>query len=462
MSFKENFTEKFMEVSGRIGSEKHLVAIRDSFIAAMPITMAGSIAVLLNVFFRDIPTSMGWTGFAEAMQPLIDINGYVYFGTIAIMALFFAFTFGYNLSNAYKVNPLAGGIISFASFIATMPQSLNILTDITALDATTIEALSKAGLAVVRDGEMVSLETSQWGAIQLAYAGATGLFTALIVGFIATFTYIYFTKKNIMIKLPDTVPPAVNKAFAAIIPGTAAIYMSSLIAYLIFTLSGQPINDLISKYVQQPLMGLSQGVGSVILLTFLVQLFWFFGLHGHNVLAPVMDGIYGVALNENTAVYEATRNIAKLPWTWTRGSFDAYAQMGGSGVTLGLIIAIYLLSKREEHKTIAKLATPMGIFNINEPIIFGMPIVLNPTFVIPWLITPPICATIAYLATSAGLIPPVFLAVPWITPPGLYAYLATGGNLMAGLVSLFNLFISFLIWAPFVISANKIKVPEMK
>lgn len=80
-------------------------------------------------------------------------------------------------------------------------------------------------------------------------------------------------------------------------------------------------------------MGLSQGLGSVILLTFLVQLFWFFGLHGHNVLAPVMDGIYGVALNENTAIYEATKDIAQLPWTWTRGSFDAYAQMGGSGVT---------------------------------------------------------------------------------------------------------------------------------
>lgn len=99
----------------------------------------------------------------------------------------------------------------------------------------------------------------------------------------------------------------------------------------------------------------------------------------------------------------------------------------------------------------------MGVFNINEPIIFGMPIVLNPQFVIPWLIVPPICATIGYLATTAGLIPPVFLAVPWITPPGLFAYLATGGSFMAGLVSLFNLLVSFLIWLPFVISANKVK-----
>ncbi|WP_161941731.1 PTS transporter subunit EIIC, partial [Streptococcus suis] len=95
-----------------------------------------------------------------------------------------------------------------------------------------------------------------------------------------------------------------------------------------------------------------------------------------------------------------------LPWLWTRGSFDAYAQMGGSGVTLALILAIFIFSKREEYKTVARLSTPMGIFNINEPITFGIPMVLNPLFVIPWLIVPPVCATIAYLATSMGLIPP--------------------------------------------------------
>lgn len=455
-----NFSDKFMEISGKIGSQRHLVAIRDSFIAMMPITMAGSVAVLLNVFMRDIPTNMGWTGFAEAMQPIIDINGYVYFGTIGIMALFFAFTFGYNLSVMHKVNPLAGGLISFASFIATIPQSITISTTLENVSPENIDTLKEIGLTVVTTDATSSIEMSQWGAIALNYAGATGLFTALVIGFISTFVYAALTKRNITIKLPETVPPAVNKAFAAIIPGTAAIYVSAIVAYIAFTFTGLALGDLISTYIQKPLMGLSQGIGSVIFLTFLVQLFWFFGLHGHNVLAPVMDGIYGVALNENTAVYEATKNISELPWDWTRGSFDAYAQMGGSGVTLALLIAIFIFSKRGEHRTIAKLSAPMGVFNINEPIIFGMPIVLNPIFVIPWLIVPPICAAIGYVATATGLIPPVFLAVPWITPPGLYAYLATGGSLMAGLISIFNVFVAFLIWTPFVISANKIKPGE--
>ncbi|MDO5079612.1 MAG: PTS transporter subunit EIIC, partial [Streptococcus minor] len=321
-----SFSEKFMDIAGKIGSQRHLVAIRDSFIAMMPITMAGSVAVLLNVFLRDIPTGMGNPDFATAMAPIININGYVYFGTIGIMALVFAFAFGYNLSLMYKVNPLAGGLISFASFVSTIPQSLTISTPLPDASASLISNLKDLGLTITTMDGVSSLEASQWGAIALKYAGATGLFTALFVGFLATFVYATLTKRNIVIKMPDSVPPAVNKAFASIIPGTAAIYVTSIVAFLIFTMSGLSLSDLISKYVQIPLLGLSQGLGSVILLTFLVQLFWFFGIHGHNVLAPVLDGIYVVALTENTAAYEATRSVADLPYLWTRGSFDAYAQ----------------------------------------------------------------------------------------------------------------------------------------
>lgn len=460
MSFKDTFTEKFMEVSGRIGSQRHLGAIRDAFIAAMPITMAGSIAVLLNVFLRDVPVNLGWDGFASAMAPIVEINGYVYGGTIAVMAMFFAFSLGSNLAESYGVNSLAGGLISFASFIAVIPQTLNFTTDLTGVDSTTLSALSNFGLSVTSSTDAASLTTSGSGVLGLSYLGATGLFSALIIGMISTMIYSFLMNKNITIKLPDTVPPAVTKAFAAIIPGTVAIYVSAIIGYLAYTVTGLPLTDLISQYIQQPLMGLSQGLGSVIFLTFLVQLFWFFGLHGHNVLAPIMDGVYGAALNENTAVYEATRDIAQLPWDWTRGSFDAYAQMGGSGATIALIIGILWMSKREDHRTIAKLSAPMGIFNINEPVIFGMPIVLNPQFAIPWLITPPILATIAYLATSWGLVPPVFLAVPWITPPGLYAYLATGGSLAAGLLSIFNIVVAFFIYLPFVLMSNRVKAEE--
>ncbi|MGT2756995.1 PTS sugar transporter subunit IIC [Streptococcus ovuberis] len=447
------FMNKFMQIAGKLSSQKHLVVIRDSFIAMMPLTMAGSIAVLLNVFFRDVPNNLGWTGVAKALEPLITLNGYVYFGTIAITALIFSFAVGYNYSSIEKVNPIAGGLISFASFVATIPQTITIATDLTGLDKSVLSPLADLGLSL--NGS--TLEVSEWGAIKTAYAGATGLFAALLISMLASMIYCYLMKKNVTIKMPDNVPPAVNKAFAAIIPGTVAIYVSALIGYLPVLLANTPLNDLISTYIQRPLMNLSQGSFSVLLLSFLVQLFWFFGLHGHNVLAPIMDGVYGPALLENTTVYEATKDVTQLPWLWTRGSFDAYAQMGGSGVTIALIIAIFIFSKRKEYRTVAKLSAPMGVFNINEPITFGIPMVLNPLFAIPWLIVPPICCAIGYFATYTGLVPPVYLTVPWITPPGLYAFLATGNNLMAGLVSLFNVFVAFLIWAPFVIAANRVK-----
>ena len=448
--------DTFLKIAGKLGSQKHLIAIRDAFIAMFPLTMAGAIAVLLNVLVRDIPSNMGWSGFADAMKPLIELNGYVYFGTIAIMALAFVFALGYNRAQAEKLNPIAGGLVSFAAFISTIPQTLTIVTDVTGLDKSVLTKLADVGL-VVSDG---NLETSQWGAISVAYAGATGLFAAMLIGLLSAEVYIFFMKKKVIIKMPDSVPPAVNKAFASMIPGIVAIYVSAFIGYLATLLTGQALNDLISTHIQQPLMGLSQGWFSVVLLSFLVQLLWFFGLHGHNVLGPVLDGIYLPALLENTAAYEASKDVSQLPYLWTRGSFDAFGQMGGSGVTIALIIAIFLFSKKQEYRAVAKLSAPMGIFNINEPVTFGIPMVLNPLFVVPWLIVPPICVGIAYAATVAGLIPPVYVSIPWITPPGLYAFLATGGNVMAGLVSLFNVFVAFCIWSPFVIAANKVQAPQ--
>lgn len=417
--------QKFVPIATKLGSQKHLVAVRDAFISIMPITMAGSIAVLLNVFFRDLPTTWGMNDFVSAMAPIIGINGKVWWGTIAILSLVFVFSLGYNLSKAYDVNPLAGGLIAFASLITTIP------------DATAA--------------------IGGWGYFPWSYTNAGGLFTALFVGLVSTVIYAKLMKGNLIIRLPETVPPAVSKAFTAIIPGTAAIYVFGLIAYVCSTFAGMPLNDLISKYIQTPFLAISQGYFLVLITTLAVQVFWFFGLHGTNILGPVIDGVYLTALNANMQAYETNTPISQLPYIWTRGSFDAYAWMGGAGCTIALIIAIFLLSKREEQKAVAKMSAPMGLFNINEPVMFGLPIVLNPIYFIPFVIIPPILVSIGYFATAVGLVPPVFLVIPWIMPPVLYAYLATGGSIMAGLVALVNLVIAVLIWMVFVKIANKVE-----
>ena len=436
----ERFTawmeEYFVPVAAKIGSQKHLVAIRDAFIAIMPITMAGAFAVLLNVFVRDLPNQY-WPDMkiAETMSWLIGINGNVWWGSLAILSMAFVFALGYNLSKAYKTNALAGGLIAFSSFIAVTPQ------------IATVAGAGPDGADVVG-----------WGFLNWSYLSAAGLFTALIIGFIATIIYAKLMNKNVTIKLPDSVPPAVSKAFAAIIPGVIAIYACGILAYVVATVTGgMSIGDLILKYVQMPFLGLSQGLGAVLLVIVAVQLFWFFGLHGTNVLGALLDGTYLTCQLDNAAFFQAGK---AMPYIWTRGSFDAYVWMGGAGCTLALIIAIFIFSKRADSKAVAKLAAPMGAFNINEPVIFGMPIVLNPIYFIPWLLVPVVLTTIAYLATSFGLVPYIHVVVPWVVPPVIYAWLATGGSFAAALLALVNLAIGVAIWSVFVIVANRFDVEE--
>ncbi|MEG1475010.1 MAG: PTS sugar transporter subunit IIC [Longicatena sp.] len=450
--------EHFMPIAAKIGSQRHLVAVRDGFISIMPITMVGSIAVLLNVFFRDLPNEWWGVGnsFTTAMTQVINVNGNVYFGSIVILGLCFTFALGYHLAKSYDVNPIAGGVVAFAAVVACMGQGVSVTLDVANAPAAVTEFLTAAGATIAKG--TASLGT--WGNLGSNYTGSGGLFTCLIVGLLSTMIYVKLMIKKITIKLPDSVPPAVSNAFAAIIPGVIAIYVFAIVTQICVVTSGLYPNDLIVKYIQAPMLGLSQGFFSVILIVFLVQLFWFFGLHGSNVMAPIIEGVYTPALLDNLAVYNTTHSTEGMKYMWTRGSFDAYAQMGGSGVTLGLIIAIFFFSKRDDSKAVAKLSAPMGIFNINEPIIFGMPIVLNPVYLIPWLIVPPICAAIALGFTMAGIIPPVFVQVPWVMPVGFYAWMATGGNFMAALVSILCLGVSFVLWTPFVMLANRMQAKE--
>jgi PTS system, lactose/cellobiose family IIC component len=414
---------RFVPIAAKIGSQRHLVAIRDAFISIMPITMAGAVASLINVFVRDLPGMFGMTDFVNLMSPVISVNGNVWWGTTVILSLVFIVALGYNLANSYDVNPLAGGLIAISSYLVTTSQ--------------------------------MTLDGSLWGYFHWGAFGASALFTCLFVGLVSTSIYVWLTKKGFIIKMPDAVPPAVAKAFAAIVPGTITIYVFAIIAFIFNTYVGQSLNDWVFTTIQTPFMIFTQGLPSVIIVTLTVQLLWFFGLHGTNVLGPLLEGAWLTALTENNSAYMGGASISNLPYLWTRGSFDAYAWMGGAGCTLALVIALLVFSKREDEKAVAKVSAPMGIFNINEPVTFGLPIVLNPIYLIPWVLITPILVTIAYLFTAVGIIPPVFIQVPWIVPPVFYAFLATGGNFLAAGVALLNFVIAVILWSIFVKVANR-------
>ena len=411
--------EKYiLPTAAKIGAQKHLVALRDAFIGTLPATMAGSVAVMINAIIRDLPQEFVSTyaasleadkGIFAVLNVIIGINGFVWNGTLAIAGLIFAFSWGYNLAKAYNVNELAGGIVSLATLISGVAFAPNNTAE---LAVKVPEKIANAinGAEIGASIANNQLTVNPWGWLNLNHLNGNAFFTVMIMGALSTIIFCKLMQADLTIKMPDSVPPAVSKAFAAILPATIALYVVAIINFTVSKLSGgQLLIDLIQK-----------------------------GYEGKTGTAAVL-----AAIDDGKA------------YMWVRGSFDAFAWFGGSGGTIVLIIAILLFSKRADYLTVGKLSLGPGIFNINEPIMFGLPVVLNPIMFIPFVIAPLVATTIGWVATYLGLVAPVSQQVAWVTPPLLLSFLATGADWRAPIVALVCMVVTFLIWTPFVIAANK-------
>ncbi|WDF82953.1 PTS sugar transporter subunit IIC [Lacticaseibacillus pabuli] len=439
--------DKYMvPIATKIGSVRWLVALRDAFIAIMPATMAGAVATILNALLRDLPTQFGWTGFVNSMSGIIGVNGQVWTGTLAILGLIFAFTFGYQLAVQYKVEPITAGIVTLGTFLMSLPQGFTLnLTH--ALSKGSAASLTAAGAAV--DGKTVT----GWGYFNFGqFFGASGFFTVMIMGGLAAAMYIFLMKRNFTIKMPESVPPAIAKAFTGIIPATGAFYVIGIVTWAFGKLNVGTIIEWISKTIQEPLLGMSQGFWAVLLMTVLVQVFWFFGLHGTNVLGPVLDSIWLTAQVANINAYAQGH---ELPYMWTRNSFDLYVWIGGAGGTLMLLAAILLFSKRDDQRAVAKLSLAPGLFNVNEPVMFGLPIVLDPIYFIPFILAPVVMVAVAYGALTLGLVSPIKTQIVWSMPPIMNSLVATM-DWRAPILQIVNMAIGFVIYLPFVKVANRV------
>ncbi len=419
------FLERYLvPFASKVGAQRHLVAIRDGFVTIMPLILAGSFAVLLNsVIFK--PDSLFGKYFYPKGVPffndvLIPIMGNVWWGTLAIMALVLVFTIAYKLIQSYGYDGLPGAVISLAAYLALVPQ--------------VVSGKTEAGVA-----------WSAWGNFKWEFFNSGNVFAALIIALVSAEIYRFFLDKKLTIKLPDSVPPAVSRAFTAIIPGIVILFFFGLISFL-FSKANSDLFTWINQTLQRPMQNFSQGLGFALVYVVLIQIFWFFGLHGGNIMGPITSALYLPALLQNV---EGSHNI------FTSAFFDSFVHLGGTGATLGLIIAVLWMSKRQEDRAISKLSLPMGIFQINEPVMYGMPVVLNTFLLVPFLIIPPILTIIAYIATAIGLVPVTTVTVPWVTPPVIGAFLACGGSITAALVALVNLVLAIVVYIPFVKAAEK-------
>ena len=442
----ETIEKYLLPIASKISNQKFLIALRDSFIGTMPVVMAGSVAILLNAFLVDVPGQFGNTSIPQMFSFVVDINNLIFKGSLAIVSLLFIFSLGVNIAKIYNTDYLSSGIVALSAFIIAISNSITKTIQLPNADGQVLSELFKGIKDIAIDANNFSITVS--GVIPGAQINSNGYFTAMIVGFMACIIFGKLMNKNWTIKLPDTVPPAIAKPFLSIIPGFIALYSVSIFVYVFNKITGQILIDWIYKVLQTPLLGLSQSFLAVVLIAFLTQLFWFFGIHGGNVMAPIMEGLFGVTLLANM---EAFQNNQSIPYLWTSVSYGSFVWYG----TLGLLIAIFWKSRNSHYKEVAKLGIAPVLFNIGEPVMYGLPTVMNPLLFIPFLLSPSLMAAVSYLATSLGWVAPVTQNVTWVMPPVLYGFFSTGFDWRAIVLSLVNLAISIVVYLPFVKMADK-------
>lgn len=406
-----DFMEKhFLPIATKIGNQRHLVAIRDAFAVTMPLMILGAFAVLIN----NLPIP-GWTDFMNSVFSekvggafiWTKLGGNIWNGTFAVLGLMISFLVAYNLAKSYKIDPVASGIVSLASFF--------VIGGATGMDS-------------------------------------SGLFIALIVGIISTEIFRRLVgNPRLVVKMPDGVPPAVASSFAALFPAMITLIVFGFITTIFNAMHIESVVVSFYKAFQEPFQGLASSYPTALLLAFITPFLWFFGLHGANMIEPFMQTINAPAITANLAAFKAGKEI---PYVVNKPFFDSFVNMGGTGVTLGLLIAIFLVGRKSKsYMTVGKLSFAPGLFNINEPLTFGLPIVLNPILFIPYILTPIVCMTIAYVATVTGFMPACIAMPPWVTPPIIGAVIATA-SWQGGVIAALNLVVSVLIYSPFVYMAG--------
>ncbi|WP_028982954.1 PTS cellobiose transporter subunit IIC [Sporolactobacillus terrae] len=421
MNGLSNFLERyFMPVAGRLAGVKHLIALRDGIMLAMPLIIIGSVFLIL--------TSLPIPGYTDFMAAIFGAEwatklGYPINATFGIMGLVASFGIAYYLAEQYEVDALSAGIISLSAFLLATPFQIPYLPD-------------GASKSIMVDG-----------GIPVALMGSKGLFVAMIIAMLSTEIYRFFVNKEIVIKMPNGVPPAVSKSFVALIPGAVVILGVWLLRLLVEATSLGSLHDVVGIILAKPLAILGTSLIGSLIAVFLWGLLWSCGLHGGSIVGGVMSAIWLSAMDENRIAFQ---NHQPLPHVVTTQFFDLWVFIGGGGATLALVIIMLFRARSKQMKDLSRLTIAPAIFNINEPLIFGMPIVLNPVMIIPFILTPLLTVFATYIGMSLGWVAkPAGILVPWTMPPLISGYLATGGRISGAVMQLVDIVIAFVVYYPF-------------
>lgn len=404
-SFIEN---RISPVAGKISSQRHIMAIRDGFIAAMPFMIVGSF--LLVFVYPPFSAESSW-GFARSWlalsgkyesQILTPFNM-----TMGIMSIYITAAIAYNLARRYQLDPFMTAMLALMGFLLVSAPQAN-------------------------------------GNMPTVALGCVGIFTAVIVAIYVTELTRFLKHHNIGIRLPSQVPANIKQSFDLLIPILAVIITLYPISMGVQALFDQLLPQAIMALFQ-PLISAADSLPAILLAVLICHLLWFAGIHGSAIVSGMLQAFWLTNLGLNQ-----TDLAAGLPLThiMTEAFWNFLIVIGGSGATFGLVL-LFLRSKSVHLRAMGKLSLVPSMFNINEPVIFGTPIVMNPTFFIPFILSPMINAVVAYTAVTTNLLPHMISLVPWTSPAPIGAAWAMGWDFRVTVLVLLLMALSALIYYPF-------------
>lgn len=424
MSKKDAIFEKFGIIATRLGNQIHLRTLRDAFATFMPFMMLAGFVTLINYVILEPTGFMGNIIDPATLTTIQEIGTSISNGTLSITTLLVVAAVSYHMcvSRNYT-NHIAAVLVAISTFIVLTPM-MTMFTP---------------------EGSQEALEVG--GVIPVTHTGASGMFVGIFVGLAATELFIKLSNnKKLQIQLSGNIPPAVLKSFNVLIPIMITVTTFAIGSFAVNQLFNMDVNSLITTLITGPLSRVTTGLPGFLLITSIANLFFGFGIHQAVISGSLLDPFLIQNMQENMAAYA---NREDIPHIINMAFKDTFAVMGGSGNTIALLIAIFIFSRRKDYKDFAKLSVTPALFNISEPIIFGLPIVFNISLIIPFVLAPIFSLTVAYFATAIGLINHVVVQIPWTTPPVISGFLATGGDWRASVLQIAIIAVSVFIYLPF-------------
>lgn len=428
---KDILLKKTLSLAQWMGSQIHLRTMRDAFIMLIPFLVLSGMMILINNVVINPGGILSGIVADTTLSSWQTVGNKVVNGTMNILGMLIGLVFSYNLArNRQFANPLMAALVAVSCLFVLMPV-LNAFTP----EGATAEVMIKS-------------------AAPYALLGTSGTFVALVCGGLATELFIRISKnKRLQIRIEGNVPPAVIQSFNTLFAVMITVLLFAFVSYLMVVVAGVELHELINMVIQKPLLGLATSLPAYILIDIINNFVFSLGINPGGITGAILEAPMLVAMQQNMDAWAAGREIPNII---VRPFSDLYGRMGGTGITLCLIIAVFIRSKRKELRSFSRTVMPTTLFNINEPVIFGFPIIFNPILMIPFTFIPSVLYVIAYYATAWGWVSKIVVFVPWSVPPLISGYLASGGDYRNVILQFILLVLGVLLYLPFLMLYEKV------